>query len=131
MKTILKSIGACVIGMLVGAVPAIVTDQILETMGILPKENLYVAAWLIWVVLLYRTVYMVIGCYVIAALAPHHPMRHVIVMGVVGTLLSLMGAIANIQLDLGPDWYGFTLAALALPTAWVGGKLYLMRQKKT
>jgi len=34
-----------------------------------------------------------------------------------------MGALANAQMQLGPAWYPWALVVLALPCAWIGGKL--------
>ena len=43
-------------------------------------------------------------------------------LGVIGTILSILGAIA--MWDFGPNWYPVLLAASALPSAWLGGLLY-------
>jgi hypothetical protein len=42
--------------------------------------------------------------------------------GIIGTVLSAVGAILGA--DLGPVWYAWTLAVIAIPIAWLGGKLY-------
>ncbi|NUO78912.1 hypothetical protein HUU05_02465 [candidate division KSB1 bacterium] len=54
-------------------------------------------------------------------------MKHALVLGLIGVILGSIGAIA--AADLGPGWYAWTLAAIALPIAWLGGKLY--EQRKT
>jgi hypothetical protein len=74
--------------------------------------------------LAYRCVYAVVGSYVAATLAPRNPMRHALVLGVIGFALSLAGAIAAIRMDLGPGWYPIALAVTALPCAWLGGVLH-------
>ena len=76
MRSIFKSIGAGLAGILVGALLATATDFVLESLGILPKDNLYVATWLIWAVLAYRTIFTILGCFVTAKLAPSRPMLH-------------------------------------------------------
>ncbi len=125
MKNILKSIGACVVGIFVGVVLSLGTDAILEYNGILPHDNLWVSAWLIIFVLFYRVVYNVIGSYIVARLAPSNPMKHVIVVGILGTLVTIAGGIATADMNLGPAWYCWTLAILTLPSSWLGGKLYV------
>ncbi len=45
-------------------------------------------------------------------------------LGVVGFVLSLIGAIAAINADLGPSWYPIALALTALPCAWLGGVMH-------
>jgi hypothetical protein len=72
----------------------------------------------------YRLGYTVIGGYVTARLAPHSPMRHVVVLGVIGFLMASVGAIVAIRMDLGPAWYPVALAVTALPCTWLGGKLH-------
>jgi hypothetical protein len=130
MKNIFKSIWACFAGILIGVVLSLGTDKILEMTAILPEGNLWVSASLIWFVIAYRTVYNIIGSYFVARLAPNHPMRHAIIVGVLDTIVSIIGAVVNINMNLGPEWYCWTLVALALPGAWVGGKLFVMESKK-
>ena len=122
---IFKSIRAGVAGIVVGAGLSLGTDYILESVGILPHGNLYVSAWLIWVVLFYRTAYNTLGSYIVARLAPSHPMRHALILGLIGTAVSVAGALATANMNLGPAWYAWTLAVLALPSAWLGGKIFL------
>ena len=71
--------------------------------------------------LVYRCTYAVFGCCLAAQLAPRNPMRHALVLGVIGLLLSTAGAIAAIPMDLGPAWYPVALALTALPCAWLAG----------
>lgn len=123
IKNIFKSIGAGFVGIFVGAILSIGTDKILENMGVLPHGNLWVGAWIIIFVLFYRTIYNILGSYIVARLAPNYPMRHVLVVGVLGTIVSIVGAIATANMNLGPAWYAWTLAALTFPSAWLGGKL--------
>lgn len=118
-----KSIGAGIVGIAVGATLSIGTDYVLENQGILPHGNLYVSAALIWAVLGYRTIYNTLGSFIVAKLAPQNPMRHALFVGAIGTVVSAVAAIATADLNLGPIWYAWTLAALSLPAAWVGGKL--------
>jgi hypothetical protein len=47
--------------------------------------------------------------------------RHALVLGSIGLVLSIAGAVA--MWDAGPAWYPLALAASALPCAWLGGRL--------
>jgi hypothetical protein len=78
--------------------------------------------------LAYRIAYAVVGCYIAARLAPRNPMHHALGLGIVGTVLSLVGLMAAIQIDLGPIWYPIALVLTALPCAWLGG--VLVRKKR-
>ena len=71
----------------------------------------------------YRLVYGVIGSYLTARVAPYAPMRHAMIGAAIGFVLSTLGAIAAIEMQLGPAWYPITLALSALPTGWLGGRL--------
>ena len=128
-KNILKSIRAGFAGILVGVVLSLGTDKILEDIGVLPHGNLWVGAWLIILVLFYRIFYNVIGSYIVARLAPSKPMKHAIVVGIIGTIVSVIGALATRNMNLGPAWYAWTLAAFSLPSSWLGGKLYMSSLK--
>lgn len=96
----------------------------MKARGCCPKD-LFVGTGLILIVLGYRAVFSFIGCYLTAKLAPRHPMKHALVLGLIGLVLSSIGAI--VAADLGPAWYAWTLAVIALPIAWLGGKLYEQR----
>lgn len=123
---ILKSIGAVIAGFVAIFVLSYGTDAVLEAAGILqagaplPMRG---AELLIAAILVYRLVYSVAGCYIAARLAPSHPMRHALVLGALGLIGSIGGAIVAAQQSLGPAWYAWGLVVFALPCAWLGGKL--------
>ncbi len=125
-KTIVKSIGAVLAGFIFIVITHTGTDAILEGAGVLPKGNLFVGTGLILIVIGYRAVFSFIGCYLTAKLAPRNPMKHALILGLIGLVLSSVGAI--VAADLGPAWYAWTLAVIALPIAWLGGKLYELRK---
>lgn len=129
-KNIFKSIGAVLAGFIFIGITHTGTDAILENIGVLPKGNLWVGTGLILIVIGYRAVFSLLGCYLTARLAPHSPMKHALALGVLGTLLSAAGAIATANMNLGPAWYPWSLAVISLPIAWLGGKLYEMRLLK-
>jgi len=73
--------------------------------------------------LAYRSIYAVAGGYVTAMLAPNRPMRLAIILGIIGVVVSILGAIATWGKELSPHWYPIALIITALPCAWLGGKL--------
>jgi hypothetical protein len=77
----------------------------------------------------YRTVFGVLGSYITARVAPNQPMGHALVGGIIGLILTVAGAAAswNKGPAFGPHWYPLALVVLALPQAWLGGKIFLMR----
>jgi hypothetical protein len=76
---------------------------------------------------IYRTLYGVLSSYIAARLAPYRPMLHAMVLGALGFAVSILGAVVtwNKGPAFGPHWYPVALVVLALPTAWLGGKLRL------
>jgi hypothetical protein len=77
--------------------------------------------WMVVLAIIYRSIYMVAGGYVTAALAPNRPMRHAIALGVVGIALGILGATATWGMT--PAWFSISLVILGLPCVWLGGKL--------
>ena len=124
-RNIFKSIGAVLAGLLVVFILSLGTDVVMHATGIYPPWFQPMAAALFVWATTYRIVYGVFGGYIAARLAPHSPMEHALVLGVVGLVLSTAGAAAtwNAGPEFGPRWYPLALIATALPCAWVGGKL--------
>jgi hypothetical protein len=121
----LKSVWAVLAGLLVIIILSVAFDTILKMMGILPWDHLFVSTGLILFVIFYRAVFSLVGCYLTAKLAPQNPMKHSIILGIIGTVLSAIGAV--VAADLGPVWYAWSLAVIAIPIAWLGGKLFEMK----
>lgn len=120
-----RSTGAVLSGLVVVFALSLGTDQVLHVLAIYPPwgEPMQ-GAGLNLLALSYRILYGVIGGYVAARLAPRHPMRHALILGGIGFVLSTLGAITAITMaDLGPAWYPIALALTALPCAWAGGAL--------
>ncbi len=122
-KNILKSVGAVFAGLVFIFASHTGTDVLLESLGILPKGNLFVGTGLILFVIGYRAVFSLAGCYLTARLAPKNPMAHSLTLGGIGVLLSGLGVIVNTKMHLGPDWYAWSLVVISLPIGWLGGKL--------
>src|SRR5262245_59926766 len=96
MKNILKSIWAVVAGFFSVAVLSIVTDMISEMTGVFPPQTQPQAytSLMLFSALVYRSVYTVIGGYIVAKLSPSKPMKHAIILAVIGTLAAIGGTIA-------------------------------------
>ena len=122
---LLKSAGAILAGFIFVVIISIATDLALEKTGIMKQPFDLNPVWFILFVIIYRTIYGVVGTYITASLAPNHPMRHAMVSGFIGLAISLAGAI--VMREYGPAWYAISLVVLALPTAWLGGKLKVMK----
>ncbi len=123
--TLARSAGAVIAGILVGVVLSIGTDILMVAIGVLPPLGQPAGSKALLLATLYRTVYGIAGSYITARLAPNRPMRHALALGVLGLVVSIVGAAVtwNRQPSIGPHWYPVALVVLAIPTAWMGGRL--------
>ena len=126
-----RSVGAIVAGAAVAIVLSVVTDLAMQTAGLLPALGEPPADRMLLLATLYRTLYGVIAGYVVARLAPHHPMGHALIGGAMGFIVSIIGAAATWNRGLGPHWYPVALIALAIPQAWAGGRLRVVQQGRS
>jgi hypothetical protein len=127
-RRILRSIGAVFAGFVVVVVLSLGTDWALRSTGVFPPWGQPMSDALFLLATVYRTLYAVAGSYVTAWLAPHRPMKHALAGGLVGLVLSTVGAVATWDRgpDFGPHWYPLALVATAMPCAWAGGRLRTM-----
>lgn len=131
-RNIWRSAGAIVLGFFAVVVLSLGTDEALHLLKVYPpwKQPMFDAR-LNLLALSYRIVYTIMGSYIAARFAPRNPMRHALILGAIGFVLSVPGAIFIItHTDLGPAWYPLALVITALPCAWLGGVLYQRRLKK-
>lgn len=119
------SIVAILIGFFSVAFLSLATDQVLHVLNVYPPWG--EPMWdprLNLLALSYRTVYTILGGYLTARLAPRAPMRHVAILGIIGTVMATAGAIAAMSVaDFGPNWYPIALAVTGFPCVWLGGRL--------
>ncbi|MEY2498867.1 MAG: hypothetical protein QOD12_2423 [Verrucomicrobiota bacterium] len=120
----LRSVAAIIVGFLAVVFLSLGTDQVLHILKVyppwgdpMPQPGLNALA------LSYRIVFTIFGSYLAARIAPRNPMRHAMILGLIGTVFGTAGAVATIPMHLGPAWYPIAIAATALPCAWIGGKM--------
>ena len=125
-KNTLKSMGAVLAGLIAVIILSNGTDMILEASGVFPPvqeqlTNGFTTLWMLLLALIYRIVFMIIGGYITASLSPKKPMRHVLVLGIIGTVLGILGAIAAWEIT--SSWFLILIILLGLPAVCIGGKL--------
>ncbi len=121
-----RSVTAIFVGFMSVAVLSLTTDQVLHVLAIYPPwgEPMYEPG-LNLLALSYRILFTILGGYLAASLAPYSAMRHVTIVGIIGTVTGTAGAIAAITMaDLGPDWYPIALAVTGFPCVWLGGLIH-------
>lgn len=117
----LRRAGAVFAGLLAIVVLSTATDAVLHAMDVYPPYPRRMADELFLLATAYRIVYGVAGSWLTARLAPDHPLRHALVLGAIGTVLSTAGAVA--MWELGPGWYSLAIIAISFPCAWTGARL--------
>jgi hypothetical protein len=128
-RSIGRGIGAVLAGMLAIVVLSIGTDLLMNATGVFPAIGQPLSDPLLLLATVYRTAYGIAGSYLAARLAPDRPMRYAMILGFIGLALSTLGAAAtwNTGPAIGHQWYPLALVALALPSAWLGGRLRLLQ----
>ena len=120
-----RSVAALFAGFVLVVVLSILTDVILRATGVYPPLGQLAPDGLLLVATIYRTMYGIAGSYVTARLAPYAPMAHALTGGAIGLVLAAIGAASTWSHPekFGAHWYPVALVILAIPTAWVGGKI--------
>lgn len=128
-RNIPRSIGAVLAGFIAVFILSLGTDQLMHVLDIYPPwGEAMLDTGLLSLALGYRIVYGIAGGYIVARLAPRNPMRHALVMGGIGLVLSVAGGIA--MWEMGAHWYAVAVALTALPCAWIGGWLFINRARR-
>jgi hypothetical protein len=119
MKNTLKSIWAIFAGFIIVAILSVVTDMIFSLFDIFP----IMTNFSLFVAFIYRSIYTIVGGYVTASLAPNKPMRHVIILGYIGTFFAIVGVIVGWKLSA--HWYPVLLALTSFLFIHMGGRIRL------
>lgn len=118
-----KSVGPVLAGFLTVFILSVLTDVALEKAGFFPdpSEGLFDRSLLMFA-FAYRSAYAVLGGYVTAMVAKENKMKHVVALGILGTIGGCAGVYAG--WDLSEHWYPIALAVTAFPFVWLGGTIY-------
>ncbi|PJZ55536.1 hypothetical protein [Leptospira barantonii] len=121
-RKIFKSIGAVLAGFLTIGILSTAVDMILHQTGIYPPFGVIMSDPLFVLATGYRIVFGILSGYITARLAPDQPMQHALALGVVGVIISVIGAV--VMWEAGPAWYSLAIIAIALPCSWAGAKIF-------
>jgi hypothetical protein len=120
-----RSVAAIFLGFVAVVVLSVGTDQILHVLRVYPPwDEPMLDIGLLLLALSYRVIYTVIGGFIAAWLAPEAPLRHAVILGIIGLLPGAGGVVAGATMDLGPLWYPVAIALTGLPCCCLGGVLY-------
>lgn len=131
-RSVLRGIGAVLLGFIAGAALSVATDALCRAVGALPEDGQGAADWRYVIPLGYRMIYGTVAAALVALLAPEPRWRYVWITGAIGFLLCLAGVLRTIGKgpEFGPLWYplALALAASVPPTTFVGGWVCLRRR---
>src|SRR3979409_640997 len=120
-RSLWRSTAAILAGFFAVVVLSLGTDEALHLLKVSPPWNqpMYDPG-LNLLALSYRIIYTIAGGYIAAKLAPRNPMRHVLILAVIGLAMGGLGFIATSGMDLGPRWYPIAIAVtgVSLHLAW-------------
>ena len=117
-----RSAGALLAGFATVAVLSTAADAVLHALNYYPNDGTVGSDAGLAVALAYRTAFTVLGGVVTAWLAPTSRLRHAVLLGAVGTLFAILGAVT--MWSIGHNWYALSLAVLAMPSTAAGGWLF-------
>jgi hypothetical protein len=126
-----RSIGRSALAVFVGFVAVVVlslgADEVLHLLRVYPPwgEPMYQPG-LNLLALSYRAAFTIVGGYLTARIAPHSPMRHVLIGSCIGLVIGLAGVVAAASIGgLGPMWYPVAVAVTGPLCNLLGGALYV------
>ena len=125
-RSVGRSIWAVVAGFIVITVLSLAVDEIFHLLHVYPPWG--VPMWdpkLNALALSYRLIIDTFGSYLTAKLAPYAPLRHAVIGGFIGLVLSLLGGGVAVKAGMGPLWYPVVLAVSSPITAWIGGRMFV------
>lgn len=118
-----RSVMAIVVGFLFIGLLAFGADAMLRSAmpGAFDASGRMTSVPVLLLTLAYVGVFAVAGCYLAARLAPDRPMRHALILGVLGLVFNIAGSYATWH--TAPAWYHAVAIALVMPYAWLGGRI--------
>lgn len=119
----MRSIAAVAAGFFVIAILSFGTDSIMRRSfaDAYDATGRTESVGLLLLTLAYVAVYAIAGCYLAARLAPNKPMKHALILGVLGLIFTTAGT--AVAWATAPAWYHVIALATVLPWAWIGGRL--------
>jgi hypothetical protein len=122
MPPIARSVAAIVAGFVLIAALSLTTGAALQGAGLMPAAGLPMTdTGGVLLETAYVAIFAIAGCWFAAYLAPDRPMRHALILGLLGLAFNLVSAAA--VWDQRPTWAIILNLALVMPYAWIGGRL--------
>ena len=117
-----KSIWTVVAGVLAIIIVTTIVDIVLHAIHVYPPMDQPINNGLALLATAYRVVISIAGAYLTARLALDRPMRHTMILGFVGVVLGLAGAVATWNMGLGLRWNLSRSSSWRSPNAGLEGR---------
>jgi hypothetical protein len=115
-------------GFLFAAILSTAVDHIFHVTGIYPPYGAPMRDHgLLIIAFAYRAVFSIAGAYVTAFIAREKAMKAAVTLGVIGSLLWLVGAI--IMWEFAYPWYNILGVITGVPFSIIGAKFYLRNRR--
>jgi len=116
---------AVFVGLVVTAVLSIGTDIVMGVLGIFPRDgNIMTSQGLLLLASSYRAVFSILGAFVASLIARESCRPAVLILGGIAMFMGLIGMLVMWDKWTGATaWYPISLAVLAIPYCWIGGRL--------
>lgn len=125
----IRLILSVIAGIAIAMVLSIITHLILHWVNVFPKPGKPMFKTdLLWISLVYHSVYAIIGAYFTAMIAEDRAGKAVFILGTKEAFMWLLGTI--LLWKHAAPWYNITKALLGIPLAILGGKFYATYKKK-
>lgn len=118
----LRTAGALIAGFLAVALLSTAADAVLHALNYYPNDGTVGSDAELAFALTYRTIFTVLGGFITARLAPSHPLRLATILGCIGTVFAILGAVA--MWSVGHNWYPVGIVVLAIPSTALGGWIF-------
>ncbi|MCB1304474.1 MAG: hypothetical protein KDK37_09360, partial [Leptospiraceae bacterium] len=101
-----KSILAVIAGFILVFALSLGADALMHALGIFPPWGEPMSDGLFALAATYRALFGIAGGFVTARLAPRRPMKHAVILGVLGSVAGLLGLIGTWDKgpEFGPKW---------------------------
>lgn len=128
-KNLIKNIWAVLAGFLFVFIVSIATDILFSVIGVFPRMDQpeLFTSWMYVLVLIYSSIYTVVGGYITARLSAAKPMRQVYILAVLGFVSGALGAYGNWDKSVGNEWFPVLLAVTGPIFVYLGGRLFLRK----
>ncbi|HWK90165.1 MAG TPA: hypothetical protein VNP72_09225 [Longimicrobium sp.] len=119
-----RSIIAIAVGYLYIALLSIGADMALRSLvpDAFPEGAMITDRAVLFGSMAYVAFFAISGCYLAARLAPSAPMRHAMILGVLGQVTTI-AMMVTVAWATAPAWYNLLNLILVMPFAWIGGAL--------